>query len=156
MTSLPADDPLQPAGQPASDPARPEASTTPPAAETQPVELTPADPGAFAPLPVDSLFVSYAPPSPEPPLFQSFAVPPPRPPVRIPHFGHLAFLLLALAPIGLLATGLLMGLAMHDHLFGISTTQQAIGNIHYILGSEGLLYLFTFALASAHLSSLLA
>ena len=67
--------------------------------------------------------------------------------MRIPHFGHLAFLLLALAPIGLLATGLLMGLAMHDHLLGISTTQQAIGNIHYILGSEGLLYLFTFALA---------
>jgi hypothetical protein len=67
--------------------------------------------------------------------------------VRIPHFGHLAFLLLGLAPIGLLATGLLMGLAMHDHLLGISTTQQAISNIHYILGSEGLLYLFTFALA---------
>ncbi len=66
---------------------------------------------------------------------------------RVPHFGHLVFLLLALAPIALLTTGLLMGLAMHVHLFGVSTAQQAVGNIRYILGSEGLLYLFTFALA---------
>jgi uncharacterized protein len=73
--------------------------------------------------------------------------PEPRHPPRIPHFGHLVFLLLALAPIGLLATGLLMGLAMHDHLFGVSTAQEAVGNIRYILGSEGLLYIFTFAVA---------
>lgn len=147
MTSLPADDPLQPAGQPPSDSARPETAATPPATETQPVEFTPADPLAFEPVPVDPLLVSYAPPNPEPPLFQSFAAPPQRPPVRIPHFGHLAFLMLVLAPIGLVATGLVMGLAMHYHLFGISTTQQAMSNIHYILGSEGLLYVFTFALA---------
>ncbi len=147
MTSLPADDPRQPAGQPPSDLAGPEAATTPPAAETQPVEFTPADLAAYTPPPADSLFVSYAPHSPETPLFHSFAEPSPRPPVRIPHFGHLVFLLLALAPMGLLATGLIMGLAMHEHLLGISTPQQAMSNVHYILGSEGLLYLFTFALA---------
>lgn len=84
-------------------------------------------------------------PAVEPPLFQSVATPPPRPPARIPHFGHLVFLLLVLAPLGLLATGVLMAIAIHKHLFGASSAQQAVGNIHYILGSEGLLYFFTFA-----------
>ena len=74
-------------------------------------------------------------------------LPEPRYPSRIPHLGHLVFLLLALAPISLLIVGLLMGLAMHGHLFGVSTAQEAVGNVHYILGSEGLLYLLTFALA---------
>lgn len=139
MTCFPEDEPCQPAGQPASDPQSP--------ASAEPAEPVPAysvPPGSIQTEPV---FVSYAQSSAEPPLFQSFALPPVPPSVRIPHFGHLAFLLLALAPIGLLATGLLMGLAMHEHLFGISTTQQAMGNIHYILGSEGMLYVFTFALA---------
>lgn len=84
-------------------------------------------------------------PSPEP------AAPPPqlepRYPPRIPHLGHLLFLLLALAPIAFLAMGLLVALAMHTHLFGVSSAQEAVGNVHYLLGSEGLLYLFTFALA---------
>jgi uncharacterized protein len=80
------------------------------------------------------------PPPIEPPLFQLQ----PQPPVRIPHFGHLLFLLFALMPIGLLVTGGLMMLAMHDHLFGVSTAEQAMANIHYILGSEGVLYIFTF------------
>jgi hypothetical protein len=145
MSSLPEDEPRQPAGQPESDPVPLESITTPYASSALPVESDDADPPR--PASVDSLFVSYAPPSPEAPLFQSFAVPPPRPQVRIPHFGSLAFLLLALAPVALLITGLLMGLAMHEHLFGVSTTQQAMANVHYILGSEGLLYLTTFVLA---------
>ncbi len=45
--------------------------------------------------------------------------------------------------MGLLATGLLVALALHEHLFGVSTTKQAVANIHYILGSEGFLYIFT-------------
>jgi len=50
--------------------------------------------------------------------------------------------------MALLATGLAVGLAMHQHLFGVSTAQRAMTNIHYILGSEGLLYIFTFCIAS--------
>ena len=87
-----------------------------------------------------------SPPGPhpiEPPLFQLQ----PLPPVRIPHLGHLFFLLFALLPMGLLATGLLLALALHERLYGVSTAQHAVANIHYILGSEAILYLVTFVAA---------
>jgi uncharacterized protein len=82
-----------------------------------------------------------------PEIFQSWSqppAPPVRPPVRIPHFGHFAFLSLVLLPVGLLATGILMGIAIYAHLFGVSTSQRAMTDVHYLLGSEALLYLFTF------------
>ena len=87
------------------------------------------------------------PPIGEPPMFQSWAQPPLRPPVRIPHFGHVA-LLLALAVPGLLATGIATAIAMRKHLFGVATPQQAMNDIHYLLGTEALLYLFTFCFAA--------
>ena len=84
-----------------------------------------------------------APPSPEPQLFQSFSAPEVRPQERIPNFGHLCILAL-LAVIGLLCTGLLTRAALAHHLFGISKLQSAVQDIHYELGTESVLYLFTF------------
>jgi len=39
------------------------------------------------------------------------------------------------------------GSALHFHLFGVSTLQKANSDIHYTLGSEAALYLFTFGLS---------
>ena len=83
---------------------------------------------------------SYA----EPPLFQSWSQPEIHPPARIPHFGHI-WILVLLAMVGLLGTSLLVRSALYFHLFGISTLQQAVTDIHYTLGSMASLYLFTFA-----------
>ena len=80
-------------------------------------------------------------PRAEAPNFAQFE-PPPPPPARIPNFGHLCILVLLLL-VGLLCTSVIVGLALHRHLFGVSTKLQAITNIHYTLGSEALLYLFT-------------
>ena len=79
----------------------------------------------------------------EPLLFQTFSAPEIRPPERIPNFGHLSLLGL-LATLGLLCTGLLTRAALARHLFGISTLQAAVQDIHYELGSECALYFFTF------------
>jgi len=82
--------------------------------------------------------------SDSPLLFQSWTQPEIRPSARIPHFGHI-WILVLLAVIGLLATSLLIRSALYFHLFGVSTLQQAITDIHYTLGSMASLYLFTFA-----------
>ncbi len=79
----------------------------------------------------------------EPPDFLRFE-PAPPPPERIPNFGHLC-LLGGLILFGLLCTGIIMQFALHHHLYGIATTQRAVTDIHYTLGSEGLLYLITLA-----------
>jgi membrane protease YdiL (CAAX protease family) len=78
----------------------------------------------------------------EPPLFQSWSLPEVIPPERIPHLGHLC-LLGVLTFFGLLAATLLTRWALHFHLFGVSTAQQAVNDIHYSLGSQAMLYLFT-------------
>ena len=62
---------------------------------------------------------------------------------RIPHLGHLA-LLSVLTLFGLVAASILTSTAMHFHLFGVSTPAEAMSDIHYLLGSEAVLYLFTF------------
>ena len=80
----------------------------------------------------------------EPTLFESFAQPEVIPPTRIPHLGHL-FVLAALALVGLLLAGGLSVLALHYHLFGVSTFDRANSDIHYTLGSMAMLYLTTFA-----------
>ena len=45
---------------------------------------------------------------------------------------------------GLVAAGVVFYAAVHARLFGVSTLQQAANDIHYILGTEALLYVFTF------------
>ena len=84
---------------------------------------------------------------PEPQLFQSFSAPPPPPrPARIPHFGHL-LVAVALACMGLVVSIVLMIGAVHLHLFGVKSLQLAGTEIHYILGSEAIIYFSAFGLA---------
>ncbi len=122
-------------------------------AETPPAEAAPAPdlPPAIAsltlePLPMEPTLRQDAPPDVERPLFQSWHEPPARPPVRIPHFGHFCLLVL-LALISLVGAAVLLRVALQYHLYGISTMQQAMGEIHYTLGTEAVLYLFTFGLS---------
>jgi membrane protease YdiL (CAAX protease family) len=76
-------------------------------------------------------------------LFQSWYQPEIYTPARSPHLGHLC-LLAVLAFFGLLIASLLIRSALYFHLFGVSTVQKAVTDIHYTLGSEVVLYLFTF------------
>ena len=71
-------------------------------------------------------------------------VPEPLPEPRIPHFGHMA-LLLALGLFGLICAGILSEIGIHYHLFGVTDTTDAATEIHYMLGSEAILYLATLA-----------
>jgi membrane protease YdiL (CAAX protease family) len=84
----------------------------------------------------------------EPQLFQSFYKTKPRiqQPPRIPHLGHLVILIF-LAALGLLGSSLLTRSALHFHLWGISTVQNAVTDVHYTVGSMAALYLITFGAA---------
>jgi hypothetical protein len=82
------------------------------------------------------------------PLFHSFTQPEPAPPARIPHLGHF-LLLLVLLLAGFAGAIVVLLLALHFHLDGVSTVQGTKTNIHYTLGSEGLGYLFCFLLSLA-------
>ena len=83
----------------------------------------------------------------EPLLFANVFQPePPPPPVRIPHLGHVALLALYLL-FGLIASVLLLKAAVLLHLFGVSTIQAAVNDIHYALASQMILYLTAFAAA---------
>lgn len=66
--------------------------------------------------------------------------------VRIPNFGDL-LLLFVLVVVGWLCAGLLTYSALHFHLFGVSTIQKAITDIHYTLGSMIVVYLGAFLAA---------
>ena len=74
----------------------------------------------------------------EPPRFAIYEAPP----ERIPNFAHFGLLCLLIL-FGLVFTGLLTQLALRQHLFGVANVQKAMTDIHYALGSEALLYLFT-------------
>lgn len=76
-----------------------------------------------------------------PPLFEHYIRPPQD---RIPHFGHVALLgLIALAGFALVAIA--AQVAVMRHVFGVSTLTEAATNVRYLLGTQALLYLFTFA-----------
>jgi membrane protease YdiL (CAAX protease family) len=80
----------------------------------------------------------------DPPLFQSWYQPAPPPPARIPNLGHLLILGM-LTCLGILCSSLLTYAALHFHLYGISTADQATNDIHYTLGNMVVLYLVPFA-----------
>jgi hypothetical protein len=82
------------------------------------------------------------------PLFQSFYKPAPalRMQVRIPHFGHLALLVL-LGFTGLVCSSFLTRAALHFHLWGVSTAAKAATDIHYTIGFMAGIYLITFGLS---------
>jgi membrane protease YdiL (CAAX protease family) len=79
----------------------------------------------------------------EPPLFVAAMIPEVKRPPRVPHFGHLMMLLLILL-FGFTAAIGLVVLAIHFHLYGVTSLQGTATEIHYTLGSELLIYLFTF------------
>ena len=79
------------------------------------------------------------------PIFQSFTQPPP-PPRRTPNLGDL-LLLGVLLLLGAVVSVILFFVAVHFHLFGASSIQQASAEIHYLLGSEAVIYLATFGFA---------
>jgi hypothetical protein len=95
-------------------------------------DLRSCEPAAFSPEPAE--------------LFQSFSQIKPLPPSRIPHLGHLA-LLAAFLCIGFVCMMVLLAAAVFFHLDGVSALEQIKTNVHYLLGSEGILYLVTFILS---------
>jgi uncharacterized protein len=76
------------------------------------------------------------------PLFMGPMIPELPRPVRIPHFGHLLMLLLILL-LGFAAAIGVVAIAIHYRLYGVTTIQGTATEIHYTLGSEGLIYVFT-------------
>ena len=80
----------------------------------------------------------------EPALFAAWEQPEILPRARIPNFGHLLLLGL-LALFGVLCAGAVTQTALHYRLYGVSNLIGAVQDIHYMLGSEAVLYLATFA-----------
>ena len=78
------------------------------------------------------------------PMFAFYTQPAVLSEERIPHLGHVALLGL-LALFGLIGTMMLVPLALHFHLFGITAISQAATDYHYALGSQAAQYLITFA-----------
>ena len=155
MSSVPEHDPLEPEDVAAPGGAEPAAPASADAAASHnapgPVESWPPQAWPSQSVPEEPAYPAFqslttGPPAAELPVFQSWAQPPVRPPKRIPNFGSL-LMLVVLSLLGLLATGVAMGLAIHKHWFGATTAQEAITKIQYILGSEAVLYIVTFGLA---------
>ncbi len=125
-----------------TDPLAPEHTPAPPAEWTG----EPESPNPAAGLAMPQ-FMS-APPAVEEilraPIFAVEAEPPALREERIPHLGHLALLGL-LAAFGLIGTMMLVPLAMHFHLFGVTSLAQAATDYRYALGSQAAQYIFTFA-----------
>jgi hypothetical protein len=129
-------------GLPEQDPLKPVPSTPPRQQSSSPEEILSAVLGYF-PDTVQDLTHNEEVPLIERPLFQSWSEPEVRLPARIPHLGHLA-LLAILAFFGMLVSSLFTRSALYFHLFGISTVKQATTDIHYTLGSMGIMYVVTF------------
>ncbi len=137
MITLPEDDPLIPTEP--SSPRREDSLT--------PDEVLKAV-GSYFPYTVPA----PAPPEPapipaEPPLFQSWSEPellPPPP--RHPNIGDLLILGM-LAFLGFLGADLLTRSALHFHLWGISSLQKAVTDVHYTIGFVATIYLITFGAA---------
>jgi hypothetical protein len=76
-------------------------------------------------------------------LSQSSLQPEAAPTTRIPHIGHLA-LLTAFLAFGVVCMTVLMMIALYFHYDGVTSMDQIKTNVHYLLGSEAILYLVTF------------
>jgi hypothetical protein len=146
MTDLPEDDLQKPSIWPGDDPASHNAAQASPSTEEQPVEFPPAEPNPAAPTGVEQALAQYAPSSAEPQMFKFWAQLEIRPPARIPHFGHL-FLLLSFGCIGFVCTVVVVFLVVHFHLAGWDLTAKSATDVHFILTSEGVLYLATFGIS---------
>jgi membrane protease YdiL (CAAX protease family) len=89
-------------------------------------------------------FYKIEPPESDSRLFQQYQAPESQ--ERIPNFGHL-LVLGTLLLFGVVFASLVTQLALHRQLFGVNTVQKAVSDIHYTLGSEALLYVFTLAVS---------
>jgi len=63
---------------------------------------------------------------------------------RTPNFGHLAIVVTICTVAGFI-TMLLTGLALHLHVFGVSTVERASGDIRYALGTQLFFYVLAFS-----------
>jgi len=81
-------------------------------------------------------------PVPEPQFLPSFTAEPPDPPMRFPNFADVGLAAIVLIFAGVLSAGLTQ-LALHLHLFGVVTKEQATTEIHYTLGSQTAWYLLS-------------
>jgi hypothetical protein len=79
-------------------------------------------------------------------LFQSWPQSEAIPSTRIPHLGHLCLLVTFLL-VGFVCMTVAMMVALHFHLDGVTSLDQIKNNVHYLLGSEAVLYLVTLALS---------
>ena len=79
----------------------------------------------------------------EQPLFTEYSRPEPPQPPRIPDLGHVLILGL-LGVFGFLGSGLLTRSALYFHLWGVSTIQAAMTDVHYTIASMASLYIITF------------
>jgi len=120
-------------------------------AEAEPAPVEPAPPAPSFTLAAEKtpqfdtaqLEAAPAPSEPAAPALLSFAPPPPvQQPPRIPHFGHLLMLGLILMCALVITLGAWL-IALRFHLYGVSTLQASATEIHYTLGSEGLIYVLT-------------
>jgi hypothetical protein len=102
-------------------------------------------PDTGAPALASETWESTAPSVPPAEQFQYWPQPVAVAPQRIPHLGHLV-LLAAFGAIGFVCATVLMMIALHFHLFGVTTMEKAATDVHYILGSEAAIYLITFFL----------
>ena len=79
-------------------------------------------------------------------LFQSYLQPEAALPVRTPHLGHLA-LFAAFLLFGLLCMSGSIFAALYLQFHTLSNVERLKSDVHYILGSEAVLYLVTLALS---------
>ncbi len=113
----------------------------------EPTELNPVEPG-IDPVEGPTLEavepLDHALPPTGAPLFADYEYVPPIRQHRNPNLLHvLLFVVLLLG--GFLCSSLLFLSALHHHLFGVTTADQAKDNINYTLGTETAIYLITLA-----------
>ena len=130
------------------DPAPPTEATEPVSfKDPDPMETWPLEPWPSQPLPADP---DQAPqydalsdhPAPETLMFQTWYRPQVIAPERVPNLFHLA-ILGVLAFLGSAGALLLTWSALHFHLFGVSSVDKAMTDIHYTLGNQAATYLLS-------------
>jgi len=140
-------DPVQPAEEPtASHFSVPDASPEIPALKGHGFSRAESKPNEEAALAAEEMqpFEYPFPQALEPdrPIFQSFTQPEIRLPARIPHLGHLCILSVLILG-GFLCSTVLILVAVHYHLYGVTTLDQAKDEVHYNLGLETVIYLIS-------------
>ena len=148
MSTFPEPLPRAPEDSPTGEPTelRSNDSTTPENMSAPPAEWTgepdtPQSQDAFTPALIET--VPTAEEILREPIYAVHAESPASREDRIPHLGNLGLLAL-LVVFGLIGTMMLVPLALHFHLFGITSLTQAATDYRYALGSQAAQYLISF------------